>query len=99
MTKMTRMTRMTKMTKMASMTRVMRKDMDEYYDQDDQGGWLDDEQDYQAGHLIGCDKKSEIVQYFQGRLCDKIGLLCNKYVIFSGLIYIVLPGFKGEKPL
>ena len=65
MTEMTRMTRMTKMTKMASMTRVMRKDMDEYYDQDDQGGWVDDE----------CDKKSEIVQYFQGRLCDKIGLL------------------------
>ena len=22
-------------------------------------------------HLIGCDKKSEIVQYFQGRLWDK----------------------------
>ena len=31
-----------------------------------------------AGHLIGCDKKSEIVRYFQGRLYDKIGLLCNK---------------------
>ena len=52
-----------------------------------------------TGHLIGCDKKSEIVQYFQGRLCDKIGLLCDKYAIFSGLIYIALPGFKGEKPL
>ena len=26
-------------------------------------------------HLLGCDKKSEIVPYFQGRLqCDKIGL-------------------------
>ena len=53
----------------------------------------------QSGHLIGCGKKSEIVRYFQGRLCDKIGLLCDKYAIFSGLIYIVLPGFKGEKPL
>ena len=31
----------------------------------------------ESGHLIGCDKKSEIVRYFQGRLCDKIGLLCD----------------------
>ena len=54
----------------------------------------------QSGHLIGCDKKSDIVQYFQGRLCNKIGLLCDKLCdFFSGLIYIVLPGFKGEKPL
>ena len=52
---------------------------------------------FSAGHLIGCDKKSEIVQYFLGRLCDKTGQ-CY-YAIFSGLIYIVLPGFKGEKPL
>ena len=49
-----------------------------------------------SGHLIECDKKSEIVRYFQGRLCDKIGLLCDKSCDFSGLIYIVLPGFKGE---
>ena len=28
-------------------------------------------------HLIGCDKKSEIVRYFRGRLCDKMGLLCD----------------------
>ena len=27
-----------------------------------------------AAHLIGCDQKSEIVRYFQGRLCDKKGL-------------------------
>ena len=55
---------------------------------------------WKPGHLIGCDKKSEIVWYFQGRLCDKIGgLLSGKLWIFSGLIYIVLPGFKGEKPL
>ena len=33
---------------------------------------------FKTVHLIGCDKKSEIVRYFQGRLCDKIGLLCNK---------------------
>ena len=31
-----------------------------------------------AGHLIGYDKKSEIVRYFPGRLCDKTGLLCDK---------------------
>ena len=68
MTKMTRMTRMTKMTKMASMTRVMRKDMDEYYEQDDQGGWVDDEQDYQAGHLIGCDKKIRDCAIFSGQI-------------------------------
>ena len=35
-----------------------------------------------AGLLIGCDKKSEIVQYFPGRLCDKIGLLCDKLCDF-----------------
>ena len=29
---------------------------------------------FHTGHLIGCGKKAEIVQYFQGRLCDKIGL-------------------------
>ena len=45
-----------------------------------------------TGPLIGCEKKSEIMQHFQGRLCDK---LC----IFSGLINIVLPGFNGEKSL
>ena len=28
--------------------------------------------------MIGCDKKPEIGQYFQGRLCDKKGLLCSK---------------------
>ena len=33
-------------------------------------------------HLIGCNKKSEIVRYFQGRLCDKIGLLCDKLCDF-----------------
>ena len=35
-----------------------------------------------AGHLIGCDKKSEIVRYFPGRLCDNIGLLCDKLCAF-----------------
>ena len=35
-----------------------------------------------TAHLIGCDKKSEIVWYFQGRLCDKIGLLCDKLCDF-----------------
>lgn len=28
--------------------------------------------------MIGWDKKPEIGQYFQGRLCDKKGLLCSK---------------------
>ena len=43
------------------------------------GGLKNKERTFQleSGHLIGCDKKSEIVRYFQGRLCDKIGLLCN----------------------
>ena len=30
-----------------------------------------------TGHLIGCDRKSEIVRHCYGRLCDKIGLLCD----------------------
>ena len=54
-----------------------------------------------AAHLIGWDKKSETVPYFQGTLCNKIGPLCdyviNDFAIFSGLINIVLPGFKEEK--
>ena len=33
-------------------------------------------------HLIRCDKKSEIVRYFEGRLCDKIGPLCDKLCDF-----------------
>ena len=39
--------------------------------------------------------------HFRGRLCDKIGLLCDKlyHANFSGLINIVLPGLKGEKSL
>ena len=47
------------------------------------------------------EKKSEIVRYFPGRLYATIGLsfYAINYAIFSGLIYIVLPGFKGEKPL
>ena len=32
-----------------------------------------------AAHLIGWDKKSETVQYFQGTLCNKIGPLCDKW--------------------
>ena len=30
-----------------------------------------------AGLLIECNKKSEILWHFEGRLCDKIGLLCD----------------------
>ena len=41
------------------------------------------------------------------KLCDIFRVDCAirkdyyvvNYAIFSGLIYIVLPGFKGEKPL
>ena len=38
------------------------------------------------------------MQHFQGKLCNKIGLLCDKYyyAMFLGLINIVLPGFKRE---
>ena len=36
-----------------------------------------------AGLLIGCDEKSEILQHFQGRLHDKIGLLCDKLCDFG----------------
>ena len=43
-------------------------------------------------HLIECDKKSEIVQYFQGRLCDK---LCD----FLRANLQSFTGFKGEKSL
>ena len=32
-----------------------------------------------AAHLIGWDKKSETVPYFQGTLCNKIGPLCDKW--------------------
>ena len=49
-----------------------------------------------TGHLIGCDKKSEIVGYFQGGLCDEKGLLCNKLCDFCGLIYIVLILFNRQ---
>ena len=35
-----------------------------------------------TGLLIGCDKKSEIIQHFQGKLCDKIGLLYDKLCDF-----------------
>lgn len=30
-----------------------------------------------AGLLIGCDQIKETVQNFQGRLCNKDGLLCE----------------------
>ena len=56
-----------------------------------------------SGHLIGCDKKSEIVRYFQGRLCDKKGLLCGKLCKLCdfSLNYfkLVFPGFWESKPL
>ena len=35
-----------------------------------------------TGYLIGCHKKGEIVRYFQGRLCDKKGLLQDKLCDF-----------------
>ena len=36
----------------------------------------------ESGHLIGCDKKSEIVRYFEGGLYNKKGLLCGKLCDF-----------------
>ena len=50
---------------------------------------------FSAGHLIGCDKKSEIVRYFR----VDCAIRQDYYAIFSGLIYIVIPGFEGKKPL
>ena len=37
---------------------------------------------HHTAHLIGCNKKSEIVWYFQGWLFNKIGLLHNKLCNF-----------------
>lgn len=56
-----------------------------------------------AGHLIGCDKKSEIVWYFQGKLCNKKGLLCGKLCKLCNFslnyFKLVLPGFWERRPL
>ena len=38
--------------------------------------------DFDSGLVIGFDKTSEIVWHFQGRLYDKIGLLCDKLCNF-----------------
>ena len=37
---------------------------------------------HKTGLLIGCDKKWEILQHFQGKLCGKKGLLCGKLCDF-----------------
>ena len=50
-----------------------------------------------AGHLIGCDKKSEIVRCFQGRLCDKVGLLCDKLFNFFRANLHCFARFQGRK--
>ena len=47
--------------------------------------------------LIGCDKKLEMVQYFQGRLCDKIGLLCDKLCDFFRANLHCFTGFQRRK--
>ena len=52
-----------------------------------------------TGHLIGCDKKSEICNIFQIDCARRSDYYAINYLIYSRLIYIVLPGFKGEKPL
>ena len=49
-----------------------------------------------TGHLIRYDKKTEIVRYFQGRLCDKIGLLCDKLCDFFRVNLHCFTRFKGE---
>jgi len=51
----------------------------------------------EAGHLIGCDKKSEIVRYFPGRLCDKIGLLCDKLCDFFRVNVYCFTRFQRRK--
>ena len=50
-----------------------------------------------SGHLIECDKKSEIVRYFQGRLCDKIGLLCGKLCDFFRANLHCFTRLQGKK--
>ena len=56
-----------------------------------------------AGLLTGCDKKTEIMRYFRGRLCDKNGLLCDKLCklcnFFLSYFDHILLGFRGRKPL
>ena len=52
-------------------------------------------------------RPSDRVRLRSLKLCDNFRVDCAirqdyyaiNYAIFSGLIYIVLPGFKGEKPL
>ena len=50
-----------------------------------------------TGPVKGCDKKSEIVRCFQGRLCDKIGLLCDKLCDFSEPISHCFTRFERRK--
>ena len=56
-----------------------------------------------AGLLTGCDKKTEIMRYFRGRLRDKNGLLCDKLCklcdFFLSYFEHILLGFRGRKPL
>ena len=51
----------------------------------------------QSGHLLGCNKNSEIVRYFQGRLCDKIGLLCDELCGFFRPILHCFTRFQRRK--
>ena len=48
-----------------------------------------------SGHLIECDKNQ--------KLCDIFRVDCairwDYYAVNYAIFYIVLPGFKGEKPL
>ena len=57
-----------------------------------------------TGHLIKCDKKSEIVRFFRedcamfsGRLCDKISLLCDKLCDFFRANLHCLTRFQTRK--
>ena len=52
-----------------------------------------------TGHLIGCDKKSEIVRYFPGRLCDKIQLLGDKLCDFFRANLYCFTGFQRRKTI
>ena len=51
----------------------------------------------QSGHLLGCNKNSKIVRYFQGRLCDKIGLLCDELCGFFRPILHCFTRFQRRK--
>ena len=52
-----------------------------------------------AGLLIGCGKKWEILQHFQGKLCGKTGPLCGKLCDFFNADLIRFFRSQRRKPI